>query len=1283
MQQGQSGSGVDQGQHLVDDVMRPGDSSLDSLPEQSYGSDSGKLSGRHLSRMALILAAISIVVIGLIGAAAYLLSGSHKNQDNNAVGSANVQHLSISDLTGYDQLAKGLAQNLQVNGKLSVGGAFVLIPSSVPNQPSLGQLYFDAQTNQPYYYNGNQFVSLQPVVGGTIAGASSPVTLAQGLSLQGTTLTNTGVTSLSGTANQVTVSGSTGNVRLSLPTNLSIAGNFSAATISGNGSGLTNLPASALPSDVAYTDHADQTITGRRQHFQNSANDTNAFSVQDASGNTLLSVDSLHHRITTTDLAPTVSGSSTLGVYQAAGDVPDIGPVLIDGQNRAGRNTTAMVLGFDGFARIAYDNYDSVAGQSSLLFARCLDARCSNPVITTVESVNGTGGFNYATMVMGSDGFARIAYSGNDGLHLVICNDQDCSSSTDQHIDGINGNTGSYGIGLDITANGLVRLAYANNPSGWQTFYAACNDADCTAPTIQAIDTNFWGYQVASLALGPDGFARIAYEDNNNAAGDTYAFKLARCTDSACTSPVITVVQNDPTSSQYPGCQGNVVKIGSDGLPRLLYQDCGNNNDGSLHFVQCLDADCTQNNQQTLENAQESWQAMQMTLAPDNTARILYDDYTNGYLQLDHCADAGCSSHTTSQIDATLNAGDSGLGAVVGSDGLLRIAYGDDGTTGVKYARIKTQVGINQPGQFNQGTSIGSASQRFGQITAQNINLQTASTASALTVDQEGILTQTSAGQAIVQGPIAQFQLNGSTVAQFDQNGTFIENGQSGGTTDLADFQVNAVTHARITNAGTLTLQSVAGQTTDLQDWTDVSGNVYAKVKSNGSLTLQSVSGQITDLQDWNAGNGDVRDRVDWTGALILASGTQGADLQDWTDSSGNLHGKVDTNGTLTLQAVTGQTADLQDWTDSSGNLHGKVDSNGTLTLQSVSGQTADLQDWTDSSGNVLDKVDAGGGLAMASASISGSLTVSTGGGLSTVNAGTNFIPDPTFAGITPGRGSGTYQLVTGQPTATGRALKITPANDITTDNQNCALSGSGTYTMSFLAWTDSGTEPIWLLEGPGNEFGSVTATTTKQRFSVTFTHGSYCNSFEIGPNGGTNAVYIADWQVESGPTGTPFIYGDEGNGYAWTGTPNNSSSTRAQGIYLGGDLYAAGNLAVKTATINGTLTVNGHIITGGSTPTIAAGTGAGTGPTVSISGNDTSGTITITTGTSPTAGTLATVTFGSTYGSAPRVTFTPDNGSAATVQYYAGSTTSTLTLDSNNAPAASTTYTYFYHAEQ
>ncbi|HET6863690.1 MAG TPA: hypothetical protein VFH37_00590 [Candidatus Saccharimonadales bacterium] len=131
--------------------------------------------------------------------------------------------------------------------------------------------------------------------------------------------------------------------------------------------------------------------------------------------------------------------------------------------------------------------------------------------------------------------------------------------------------------------------------------------------------------------------------------------------------------------------------------------------------------------------------------------------------------------------------------------------------------------------------------------------------------------------------------------------------------------------------------------------------------------------------------------------------------------------------------------------------------------------------------------------------------------------------------------------------------------------------------------------------------------------------------------------------------------------------------------------------VTVTNLAITSSLTVNGHVITGntsGSTA-VTAGTAAncgGSSPSVSISGNDTSGTVTITTDATPAcvAGTLATVTFANNFASAPRVLLTAAGSNASTLQYYNNASgTSSFTIDTNTAPTAATTYKFNYWAVQ
>jgi trimeric autotransporter adhesin len=95
--------------------------------------------------------------------------------------------------------------------------------------------------------------------GQTFPGTQASLTAGGGISIAGNTVSNTGVTSLAGTANQVTVSASTGGVTLSLPAtvNVNTTGNAATATTANALSAAATVPASQVSGKVATAATAD------------------------------------------------------------------------------------------------------------------------------------------------------------------------------------------------------------------------------------------------------------------------------------------------------------------------------------------------------------------------------------------------------------------------------------------------------------------------------------------------------------------------------------------------------------------------------------------------------------------------------------------------------------------------------------------------------------------------------------------------------------------------------------------------------------------------------------------------------------------------------------------------------------------------------------------------------------------------------------------------------------------------------------------------------------------
>jgi len=149
---------------------------------------------------------------------------------------------------------------------------------------------------------------------------------------------------------------------------------------------------------------------------------------------------------------------------------------------------------------------------------------------------------------------------------------------------------------------------------------------------------------------------------------------------------------------------------------------------------------------------------------------------------------------------------------------------------------------------------------------------------------------------------------------------------------------------------------------------------------------------------------------------------------------------------------------------------------------------------------------------------------------------------------------------------------------------------------------------------------------------------------------------------------------------------------------HFAADINVDGNLTVKGMTTVADITVNGHIITAGDAPGIQILPAAGSSnASVSVDGNDTSGTITIVSGdasapahdgvaaiTGPAAGDMATISFRKPYGKMPRILITPADGKSAPMLVYPTSMSANgFTISLSGTPVANTTYTFTYFIVQ
>lgn len=111
----------------------------------------------------------------------------------------------------------------------------------------------------------------------------------------------------------------------------------------------------------------------------------------------------------------------------------------------------------------------------------------------------------------------------------------------------------------------------------------------------------------------------------------------------------------------------------------------------------------------------------------------------------------------------------------------------------------------------------------------------------------------------------------------------------------------------------------------------------------------------------------------------------------------------------------------------------------------------------------------------------------------------------------------------------------------------------------------------------------------------------------------------------------------------------------------------------------NATLSLGGHLSSGGPTPSRDNGNALGTGGTSSVSGNDTAGTVNINTGVSTTAGCFVNIIFGSAYPSTPAVLVTPIGEAAALLDYYVNRSSTGFSICTANAAPNSRSFAFDY----
>jgi hypothetical protein len=239
----------------------------------------------------------------------------------------------------------------------------------------------------------------------------------------------------------------------------------------------------------------------------------------------------------------------------------------------------------------------------------------------------------------------------------------------------------------------------------------------------------------------------------------------------------------------------------------------------------------------------------------------------------------------------------------------------------------------------------------------------------------------------------------------------------------------------------------------------------------------------------------------------------------------------------------------------------------------------------------------------------------------------------------------------------------ITIAAGVISSTGGVSLSGTNTWTgVNTISTSAAANTPA--LSITGNKFGGTGTTSTPL---------VYINNGATAPT---------DWVTGGTYLGINAVAGFGGNFMQF----HINGAASLIDITAGGNIY----LNATTGVVNAPVGTFNHHTSGGAAPGIVASTGAGTGPTVSLSGvaTDTSGVINVTTGTTPagSGATIVNVTFAKTFGTNAKILLTPVNAAAAALTGaaqvfvpFTGSGTGFTLTAGTTALAATTAYMWQY----
>jgi hypothetical protein len=213
-------------------------------------------------------------VLLLIGVAVAAFAINNRSQERNSANPSATENFGtvqvpLGEIVDGKNLAIGGGNsNVTINGQLQLSDALYLVPTLQPTGAKAGQIYYDKNTNQLAYFNGEQFVfltspspsqgNIQTLTGvQSLAGATGQFTLGQGLTLNGNQLSNSGVLSVQGESGDVSLTAGPGIVingtNFSNSGVISISAGSPNVIVNNDGNGNVTIDIAAVPGSGTVT----------------------------------------------------------------------------------------------------------------------------------------------------------------------------------------------------------------------------------------------------------------------------------------------------------------------------------------------------------------------------------------------------------------------------------------------------------------------------------------------------------------------------------------------------------------------------------------------------------------------------------------------------------------------------------------------------------------------------------------------------------------------------------------------------------------------------------------------------------------------------------------------------------------------------------------------------------------------------------------------------------------------------------------------------------------------